>query len=81
MRKARKINNQPKTLQGILNFIRYIDSVNSYRMIFKVYHTIKYNCYIFEIRKRIEFARPKRITTVEVSLQRIFTIKVIKSLL
>ena len=33
-----------------------------------MYHTIKRNYYIFEIRERIEFAGSKRITAVEVSL-------------
>lgn len=65
----------------MLNSIRYIDFVNGRRIILKMYYTIKRDCRIFEIRERIEFARPKRVTAVEVPLQRIFTIKLIKSLL
>ncbi len=65
----------------MLNFVRYVDFVNDRRMILKMHHTVKYNYRIFEIRERTEFARSKRITMIEVPLQRIFIIKIIKSLL
>ena len=81
VREARQINNQPKTLRGMLNLVRYVDSVNDRRMILKMHHTIKRDCRIFRIRKRIEFAGPKRVTSIKISLQRIFIVKIIKSLL
>ena len=68
MREARKINNQVKTSQGILNSVRHIDSVNSYRIVFKIYYTVKRNYYIFGIRERTGFARLKRIIIIKVSL-------------
>ena len=68
MRKTRKINNQPKTPQDMLNSVRYIDSVNGCRIVFKIYHTIKRDCRIFEIRERTGFTEPKRMTAVEVPL-------------
>ena len=52
----------------MLNLVRHVDSVNDRRIILKIYHTVKRDCRIFEIRKKIEFARPKRVTAVEVSL-------------
>lgn len=50
------------------NLVRYIDSVNGRRIIFKMYHAIKRDCYTFEIRERIGFAGSKRVITVEVPL-------------
>ena len=52
----------------MLNSIRYINFVNGRYIILKIYYTIKRNYYIFEIRERIEFAKSKRVMTVEVSL-------------
>ena len=52
----------------MLNLIRYVNLVNDRRIILKMHYTIKRDYRIFEIRKRIEFARSKRITTIEVSL-------------
>ena len=42
-----------------------------------MHYTIKRDYRIFEIREKVEFARSKRITAVEVSLQRILIIRVI----
>ena len=52
----------------MLNFIKYINFVNDYRIIFKIYHIIKRDCRIFEMKKKIKFAKLKRITTIEVLL-------------
>ena len=52
----------------MLNFIRYVDFVNDYRIILKMHYTIKCDYRIFEIRERIGFTGPKRITTIEVPL-------------
>ena len=68
IREARKINNQPKTHQDMLNSVRHIDSVNGRRIILKMHYTVKRNYRIFEIEKRIGFAGPKRVTTIEISL-------------
>ena len=65
----------------MLNYVRHVDSVNSRRMILEMHYAVKRDYRIFEIGKRIILARLKWVTTVEVSLQRVFTIKVIKSLL
>ena len=65
----------------MLNFIQQVDSVNGRRMILKMRHTVKRNCRTFGMRERTGFAGPKRVTAVEVSLQRIFTAKVMKSLM
>ena len=81
IREARKINNQPKTHRGMLNSVRHVDSVNGRRMILKMHHTVKRDCRTFGMRERIELGGPKRVTAVEVPLQRIFTVKVVESLL
>ena len=81
MRETRTINNQPKAPQGMLNSVRHVDSVNGFRMIFKMHHTVKRDCRIFGMRERTGFAGSKRMTAVEVPLQRIFTAKVMESLL
>ena len=52
----------------MLNSIRYIDFVSNYRIVFKIYYTVKRNYYIFRVRERIEFAKLKRITAIKVSL-------------
>ena len=65
----------------MLNSVRYIGFVNDRYMILKMHHTVKRDCRIFGIRERTGFARPKRVTAVEVPLQRIFIVKVVKSLL
>lgn len=80
IRKARKINNQPKIHRGMLNSVRHVDSVNGRRMILKMHHIVKRDCRIFGMGERIGFARSKRVTAVEVSLQRIFTVKIMESL-
>ena len=64
----RKINNQSRTHRDMLDSIRYVDFVNDHRIILKMHHTVKRNYRIFEMRERIGFAKPKRVTTVEVSL-------------
>ena len=81
MREARKINNQPKTPQAMLNSVRHVDSVNGCRMVFKMHHTVKRDCRTFGTGERAGFVGPKRVTAVEVSLQRIFTAEVMESLL
>ncbi len=81
IREARKINNQPKTQRGMLNSVRHVDSVNGRRMILKMHHTVKRDCCTFGMRERTGFAGPKRVTAIEVPLQRISTAKVVKSLL
>ena len=65
---VRKINNQPKTHQDILNSVRHVDSVNGRYMILEIYYTIKRNYRIFGIGEQIGFAGPKRVTVVEVPL-------------
>ena len=42
---------------------------------------VKRDCRTFGMRERTGFAGPKRVTAVEVPLQRIFTAKVVESLL
>ena len=61
----------------MLNLIRHIDSVNGRRIILKMHHTIKRDYRIFRVRERTGFAGPKRVTTVEVPLQRIFMAPVV----
>ena len=78
---ARKINNQPKTHQDMLNSVRHVDSVNGRRMILKMHHTVKRDCRTFGIGERTGFAGPKRVTAVEMPLQRIVTTEVVESLL
>ena len=56
IREVRKINDQPKTLQGMLNIVRYVDFINDCRIILKIYYTIKRDCRIFRIRERIGLA-------------------------
>ena len=57
----------------MLNSVRHVDSVNDYRMIFKMHYSVKRDCRTFGMRERTGFAGPKRVTAVEVPLQRIFT--------
>lgn len=52
----------------MLNFIKYINLVNDRYIIFKIYYIIKYNYYIFEIKKKAEFIKSEKITTVKISL-------------
>ena len=63
----------------MLSFVRYIDFVNGRRMIFKMYHIFKRKSRIFEMREKTELAGPKKITIIEISLQRIFIVKIVKS--
>ena len=65
----------------MLNLVRHVDPVNGFRMIFKMHHTVKCDCHTFRMGERAGFAGPKRVTAIEVPLQRIFTAKVVKSLL
>ena len=52
----------------MLNFIKYIDFINDYYMIFKIYYIVKHDYRIFKIRERIKFARLKRIITIKILL-------------
>lgn len=80
IREIKKINNQLKTQRNILNSVKYVDSVNGRRIIFKIYHIVKRDCRIFGIKEKTGFAGPKRMTAVEIPLQKIFIVKVVKSL-
>ena len=65
----------------MLNLIRHVDPVNGCGMILKMHHTVKRDCRILGMRERTGFAGLKRVTAVKVPLQRIFTTKVMESLL
>lgn len=65
----------------MLNLIRHIDPINRRRMILRIHHAINRDYGTFRIGERTGFAGLKRVTAVEVPLQRIFTAKVLKSLL
>ena len=65
----------------MLDSVRHVDSVNGRRMILKMHHTVKRDCRTFGMGERTGFAGPKRVTAVEVPLQRIFIVKVVESLL
>jgi len=74
----------PGSISGpgeMLNLIRHVDPVNRRRMILRMHHAVKRDCGTFRMRERTGFAGLKRVTAVEVPLQRIFTAKVLKSLL
>ena len=61
----------------MLNLVRHVDSVNGRRMILKMHHTVKRDCRTFRVGERTGFAGPKRVTAVEVPLQRIFMAPVV----
>lgn len=62
----------------MLNLIKH---VNRRHMILRIHHAVKRDCGTFRMRERTGFAGLKRVTAVEVPLQRIFAAKVLKSLL
>lgn len=61
----------------MLNFIKYINLINDRYVFFKLHQIIKRDYRIFKIKKRVKFVKSKGITTIEVSLQRIFIITII----
>lgn len=65
----------------MLNLIRHVDPVNRRRMVLRMHHAVKRDCGTFRMGGRTGFVGLKRVTAVEVPLQRIFTAKVVQSLL
>ncbi len=63
-----------------LHLLRHVNFVNLDRMILEMHHAVERNDSTFETRKRTELAWLKDMTAIEMSSQRKFTIKIMKSL-